>query len=117
MGLVARVFEAAGLPTVCLTVCAPVTRSVGAPRVVATDAPFGLPFGAPGQATRQRDVLRDALGALETMTTPGELVELPYPWEGAERYEAPEPPPIVSLLKRRPWLYKRLLSGDIPRLE
>lgn len=41
-------------------------------------------FGEPGNATRQRRILLDALDALKTVTRPGEIRELPYRWKGPQ---------------------------------
>ena len=38
-------------------------------------------FGEPGNADKQRKVLKDALDAAYGITTPGGKVELPYRWE------------------------------------
>jgi hypothetical protein len=38
-------------------------------------------FGEPGNARRQRRIILDALEALETMTEPGTIRELPYRWQ------------------------------------
>ena len=38
-------------------------------------------FVRQGNVTRQRRILLDALDALQTMTTPGEIRELPYQWK------------------------------------
>jgi len=38
-------------------------------------------FGEPGNASRQRRIILDALAALKTMTEPGTIKELPYQWK------------------------------------
>jgi hypothetical protein len=38
-------------------------------------------FGEPGNMTRQRRILLDALDALRSMTKPGTIQELPYQWK------------------------------------
>jgi hypothetical protein len=40
-------------------------------------------FGEPGNAGKQRKVLKDALEAAHSIGEPGGKVELPYRWEGA----------------------------------
>lgn len=118
MGLVANVVEDAGIPTACLSMIPPLTRNTGAPRVIGIAHPMGLAFGAPGDADRQRAVLRAALEAATAMTEPRSYVELPFTWpeprSRAIRHPDP-PPPIAQLLTRKPWLLPRLVSGDIPR--
>jgi hypothetical protein len=52
------------------------------------------------------------------MDTPGDVRHLPFEWtESAKKAQAhpPQPPPIVSLLKRRPWLVPGLIARDVPR--
>jgi hypothetical protein len=71
----------------------------------------------PGDARGQRAVLAATLEVLATARTPGTLVRLPFVWPqtpGEARDEPEQPAPIVVLIKRKPWLYLKLLSGDIP---
>ncbi len=115
MGLAAREIEACGLPTLVLSVMPDVTASVGTPRLVGVEAPGARPFGAPGDADGQRAVLRASLAAFESIEEPGGRVDLDF--EGPprrQRYHPKEPPPIVKLLHRRPWLLPRLVAGDVP---
>lgn len=56
---------------------APLLR-VKPPRSVVTPFPRGATLGAPGDRAQQRQVLLDAFTALQTMTEPGNLLELPY---------------------------------------
>ena len=117
MGLAQRQIEGAGIATASLSVLPALTASVGAPRVAGIAYPLGVPLGEPGDARGQRAVLEAALRVLETGCTPGEIVQLPFEWPvplEKARFHAPEPPPIAKLIKKRPWLYLRLLNGDIP---
>ncbi|HSJ45991.1 MAG TPA: hypothetical protein VK923_15050 [Euzebyales bacterium] len=117
MGLAALVIEAAGIATVSLSMVPDFTAAAGAPRVAAIEYPCGVPLGMPGDRAGQMAVLRAALDVLRTATRPGQVVDLPFVWPDpprASRFEPPEPPPIAQLLKRQPWLLRRLLSGDIP---
>ena len=41
----------------------------------------GSMFGEPGNVKRQRRIIMDALDALQTMTEPGTIQELPYRWK------------------------------------
>jgi hypothetical protein len=107
--------EAQGLPTVALSTLPDFTRSVGAPRVAGILHPMGQPLGAPGDAGGQREVLKATLRFLEEAQAPGEVVRLPFEWpEPLYRVKWKADPPIARLLKRRPWLFPRLVSGDIP---
>ena len=38
-------------------------------------------FGEPGNIKRQRRIILDALEALQAMTEPGAIQELPYRWK------------------------------------
>jgi D-proline reductase (dithiol) PrdB len=78
--LVQREIEAAGIPTVSVSVCPDITDRLQVPRAVALRFPLGSPFGASMDTSMQLRVLRDALSLLDTVTTPGEIVCLPYEW-------------------------------------
>ena len=107
--------EAQGLSTLVLSVMPEVTASVGTPRVAGIGYPLGRPLGAPGDAEGQRAVLRAALGSFERIEHFGGRVDLEFPRPSRRgRLHPKEPPPIVKLLRRRPWLLARLMSGDIP---
>jgi len=41
----------------------------------------GSMFGEPGNVKRQRRIIMDAFDALQTMTEPGTIQELPYRWK------------------------------------
>lgn len=117
MGLASRVLEAAGITTVCLSMVPAFTAAVGAPRVAAIEYPCGAPLGKPGDHAGQSAVLYAALSVAEAASQPGDVVALPFRWPDpprASRFEPAEPPPIAQLLKRQPWLLRRLIAGDIP---
>jgi hypothetical protein len=115
VGLAAREIEKAGMSTVVLSVMPEVTAATGAPRVVGVSRPPGCPLGDPGDAGGQRAVLRAALEALEHIEKPGGRLDLDVqgPPRG-QRYHPAEMVPIVALIRRKPWLAAKLLSGDIP---
>lgn len=117
MGLVSRVLEREGLSTVALSMIPPLTAATGAPRVAAIELPFSRPMGGPDMPELQRGVLAAALAVLETAPQPGTVVHLPFEWPGdprRARIGPSEPPPIVRLLLRKPWMALRLLSGELP---
>ena len=58
-----------------------ITRAVKPPRSVFVNFPLGHQTGRPDDPVLQRGILVDALAAAESMTTPGEVVELPYVWD------------------------------------
>jgi hypothetical protein len=94
-----------------------VTASVAAPRVAAIEYPLGRSFGQPGDTAGQTAVLRATLKALSDIDEPGEVVHLPFSWPESpkEVHNHPhDPPPISKAIRRRPWLYRNLLAGDIP---
>ncbi|HEX7126630.1 MAG TPA: hypothetical protein VF406_12800 [Thermodesulfobacteriota bacterium] len=89
MGLIARVIEAAGIPTVCISLVREVTERVKPPRAIHLRWPMGHPLGEPGRPAQQRQVLEDALDLLMSASTPGVIVDLPYRWR-RERYRGEE---------------------------
>lgn len=119
MGLVQRVLEASGIPTVTLSMIPDLTRAVGVPRLAGISYPMGRPLGKPHDADGQRAVLRATLELLSTATGPDAYIELPFQWpeSPAQARNASKdvaPPPIVDLLKKKPWLTINLYSGHIP---
>ena len=105
MGLVARVIEAAGIPTVTLNMIWPYQRVVGMPRVAAIEHPFGRPYGDVGDADTQRAVLEAALRLFETAREPGQVEHLPFVWHEAPadtKWQPAEPSPIIRRVCRRP---------------
>jgi hypothetical protein len=119
VGLVQRVLESSGIPTVALSMIPDLTRAVGVPRLAGISYPMGRPLGLPHDADGQRAVLRATLELLETARGPDTYVELPFQWpeSPAQARNASKdlpPPPIVELLKKKPWLLVNLYSGHIP---
>ena len=51
------------------------------PRAMLVKFARGSMFGEPGNVNRQRRIIMDALEALQTMTEPGTIQELPYRWK------------------------------------
>ena len=80
MGLVARVVEEAGIPTVLVSTGRDLTELVLPPRSLFLNFPMGNPFGRPGDVGRQRQILCDALELFESVTEPGSIVDAPYEW-------------------------------------
>lgn len=119
MGLVARVLEAYGIPTVTLSMIPDLTRRVGVPRLAGIGYPFGRPLGRPHDAEGQRAVLRAMLDLLSGASGPDTYVELPFVWPESPAQarnvsrDLP-PPPIVALLRTKPWLLPNLVAGRIP---
>jgi hypothetical protein len=68
--LVSRGLEEAGIPTVEIATNRGPTGLVKPPRVLFTPHERGRNLGTPGAAALQRDILRAALGLLQTATEP-----------------------------------------------
>jgi hypothetical protein len=119
VGLVQRVIEASGIPTVALSMIPELTRAVGVPRLAGISYPFGRPLGRPHDADGQREVLRAMLDLLTRASGPDTYVELPFVWPEsparARNVSKDLPPPIVELLTKKPWLLANLYSGRIPQ--
>lgn len=62
-----------------------ITQAVNPPRAVFVNFPLGHQTGKPHQPDLQRQIVRDALQAFETIGTPGTIVELPYVWDAHDR--------------------------------
>ena len=119
MGLVQRVLEANGFPTIALSMIPELTRAVGVPRLAGIGYPMGRPLGRPHDADGQRAVLRSMLELLASAPGPDTYVELPFVWpeSPAQARNASRdvpPPPIVELLTKKPWLLVNLYTGRIP---
>jgi hypothetical protein len=110
--------EAAGIPTVSLSMIPDFTCATGAPRVAGIPYPLSRPLGNPGDERGQRKIVRAALAVLEEVDRSKAVTALPFTWpEPAKlvrREKLDEPPPIGKLLSSKPWLYFKLLSGEIP---
>ncbi len=104
MGLVARVIEAAGIPTVTLNMIWPFQRMIGMPRVAAIEHPFGRPFGEVGDTATQREVLLAALALFGEAREPGHVEHLPFVWHedpSETKWHPAEPSPIIALITKR----------------
>ncbi len=98
------------------------TRAVGVPRLAGISYPMGRSLGRPHDADGQRAVLRATLELLASASGPDTYVELPFQWpesptQARNASKDLAPPPIVELLKKKPWLLARLYSGRIPHGE
>ena len=119
MGLVQRILEANGIPTVALSLIPDLTRAVGVPRLAGISYPFGRPLGRPHDADGQRAVLRAMLELLASASVPDTYIELPFTWpespaQARNASKGLPPAPIVALLTKKPWLVASLYSGRIP---
>jgi D-proline reductase (dithiol) PrdB len=81
VGLVARVIEQAGIPTVLLSTGRDLTWQVRPPRSAFVNFPMGNPFGRPHDVETQRAILLETLRLAEHPGEPGgRLVDLAYDW-------------------------------------
>lgn len=107
--------EAASIPTAVLSWIPELTQSVGAPRVIGIGHPGSIPFGQPGDHEGQREVLGAALKAAMAVNEPGGRIDVPFELPPGTRVpKPPRPPPITRAIMKRPWLYLRLLRGELP---
>ena len=86
MGLVSRVVEAAGIPTVCISTGRDLTAQVKPPRSLFLNFPMGNSFGRSGDAATQAQVLRMALDLVVSATEPGVLIDAPLTWHEQVRF-------------------------------
>jgi hypothetical protein len=101
--VLARRIEAAGIPTVVVTMMPATASQVLAPRVVGVEFPFGHPFGMPGDGRMQRTVLETALAVLCGANGPGTRVDVDLEWpqprgEAYKAWQPSEPSPIVAMM-------------------
>ncbi len=87
MGLIAREIEAAGIPTLSMTSAWSITASVNPPRAAYLDFPLGHTTGKPHDAAGQRDILRAAFEAFETLEAPGQIRPLPFTWSDDDAWK------------------------------
>lgn len=81
-----REIEARGIPTIGISIVRSYSEKIKPPRTVHLRWPFGHPLGEPFRAAQHRAVLEKAFEALQGITEPGEIVDLPFRWR-REKYE------------------------------
>lgn len=81
MGLIQRMAEESGIPTVSMGNAPDRMAHIKPPRALFVKFARGSMFGEPGNVKRQRRIILDALDALKTMTELGTIQELPYMWK------------------------------------
>ena len=102
MGLVARVVEETGIPTVSVSTGRDITALVRPPRSLFVNFPMGNTFGRARDTEMQTRILREALDLAVNATEPGVLVDLPLEWDEEFVYFAGEATPeaIAKQLKK-----------------
>jgi len=101
--VLARLVEAAGIPTVTVTMMPALAEAVLAPRIVGVEFPFGHPFGMPGDRTMQRRVLETALTVLSGAAAFGTRVDVDVEWPlpraaAYKSWQPAEASPIVAMM-------------------
>lgn len=105
MPVLARIVEAAGIPTVIVTMLPDVAERFRLPRIVAVEFPFGHPFGVPHNREMQRTVAFAALSLYQQVDFPVRRdvpIVWPVDWKTAYRaWQPTEPAPIIAYLKNQ----------------
>ena len=102
MGLVARVVEEMGIPTVTVSTGRDITALVRPPRSLFVNFPMGNTFGRAGDGDMQTTILRAALDFAVTATEPGVLVDSPLEWdEGFEYFTGEVTPEAIARQKKK----------------
>ncbi|HEX2886358.1 hypothetical protein [Vineibacter terrae] len=81
MSLAARHLETLGIPTLCLGSALDILEAGAPPRAVFVDYPLGHSAGRPFDPADQYRIVRAALQAFGTMSTPGAIVRLEARWD------------------------------------
>lgn len=101
MPVLARWIEAAGIPTVIVTMMPALAAERRAPRIVGVEFPYGHAFGVPHDKVMQRRVLELALRVLAGAAEFGTRVDLDLQWpvplrDAYKAWQPKEPSPIVK---------------------
>jgi D-proline reductase (dithiol) PrdB len=99
--VLARWIEAAGIPTVTVTMMPALAQERRAPRIVGVEFPFGHAFGMRGDKGMQRRTLDLTLRVLVGAPAFGTRVDLDVEWpvplrEAYRAWQPKEPSPIVK---------------------
>ena len=89
MGLVSRAVEAAGIPTVSLSIVREITEKTPPPRALFLRFPFGHALGEPGNIHQQLRVLYLVFSLLFSATDPGTILDSGLRWR-REIYDSPD---------------------------
>lgn len=81
MSMLARALEDDGIPTTLSISALDIVQSVKPPRAAFIDYPLGHTAGKPDNPADQYEVLKGALGLLETVTEPGTIVDMDRNWD------------------------------------
>jgi len=89
VGLVARAIEAAGIPTISLSIVREITEKTPPPRALFLRFPFGHALGEPGKRDQQLTVLYRAFRLLFEADRPGSISDAGLRWK-RESYPPPD---------------------------
>jgi hypothetical protein len=78
--VLARTIEAAGIPTVIVTMIPDLAEKFSLSRVVGVEFPFGHAYGMPNDRSMQRTVAEAAIDLLESATEPGSRTDVDLEW-------------------------------------
>jgi hypothetical protein len=100
--VLARWIEAAGIPTVVVTMMPALAEERRAPRIVGVEFPYGHAFGMPGDRVMQRRVLMLALEVLAGASVFGTHVDVDIEWPVPlrEAYRAWQPKVASPIVRR-----------------
>ena len=105
MPVLARIVEAAGIPTVIVTMLPDLAERFRLPRIVGVEFPFGHPFGMVHDREMQRTVAIAALSLYERTDLPVRedlRIVWPVDWKVAYKgWQPKEAAPIVAYLKNQ----------------
>ena len=105
MPVLARIVEAAGIPTVIVSMLPDIAERFRLPRIVGVEFPFGHPFGVPHDRAMQRTVALAALSVYERDDLPARIdvpIAWPIDWKTAYKgWQPKEAAPIVAYLKNQ----------------
>lgn len=87
VGLIARLLEAEGIPTLCMSSALSITASVNPPRAAFLDFPLGHTAGRPNELAEQVEIMRAALGVF-VESSRGEITPLPFEWSSDHSWKA-----------------------------
>ncbi len=86
MGLVCRVVEETGIPTVCIATGRDLIHQVLPPRTLFVNHPMGNAFGRPGDTDMQAGILKLALDLVVDAREGGVLIDAPFEWDKPFRF-------------------------------
>jgi D-proline reductase (dithiol) PrdB len=89
VGLVSRAIEAAGIPTISLSIVLEVTEKTPPPRALFMRFPFGHALGEAGKRDQQLAILYRAFSLLFEAELPGTIRDSGLRWK-RESYPAPD---------------------------